>query len=256
MAEPRVTIVVVPRERFSCIPGSLESVYEHTGTPFRLVYVDGGSPKRIRRHLERRATERDFELVRRDRYLSPNEARNIGLREASTQYVVFLDNDVWVSSGWLGKLVDCADDTGAAVVGPLTCIGEPRGEEIHVAGGEVAILEERENGGFRRHAHERMWLPGTKVSQVRAELERRQCTLAEFHCVLARRSIFDELGPFDEGMLNTREHLDFCLGVVKAGGTIWFEPDSVVTYVPGPPFRWFDVPFYMLRWSDAWERSM
>ena len=72
--------------------------------------------------------------------------------------------------------------------------------------------------------------------------------------MLAGRSILEAIGGFDEEMLNTREHLDFCLEVMKGGGTIWFEPDSVVTYVPGPPFKWYDVPFYMLRWSDAWER--
>jgi GT2 family glycosyltransferase len=171
-----------------------------------------------------------------------------------TEFAVFLDNDVWVAPGWLEELVECADATGAAVVGPLTCIGEPMGEEIHFAGGEVAILEEPMNGGIRRHVQDRMWHPGKRVSKMRPELRRRQCTLAEFHCVLARKSILDAVGGFDEGMLNTREHLDFSLAVLNAGGTIYFEPNSEVTYMPGPPFTPSDVPFYMLRWSDAWER--
>lgn len=44
MVEPEVTIVVSPRERFSYTRESLESIYEHTKAPFKLVYVDGGSP--------------------------------------------------------------------------------------------------------------------------------------------------------------------------------------------------------------------
>jgi hypothetical protein len=40
--------------------------------------------------------------------------------------------------------------------------------------------------------------------------------------------------------------------VAQAGGTVYFEPDSLVTYVPGPPLEWTDLHFYMLRWSDAW----
>ena len=72
--------------------------------------------------------------------------------------------------------------------------------------------------------------------------------------MLVRRSIFDRIGPLDEGMLNTREHLDFCLEVLRTGATIYFEPEAVVTYVPGPPFAVSDIGFYMLRWSDDWER--
>jgi hypothetical protein len=41
--EPMVTIVVVPRERFSYARTSLESVYANTHVPFRLIYVDGAA---------------------------------------------------------------------------------------------------------------------------------------------------------------------------------------------------------------------
>jgi GT2 family glycosyltransferase len=252
MTESRVTLVVVPRERFSGSRDSLESIIRETDESFELVYVDGGSPTRIRRYLASQAAKAGFRLIRADRYLSPNEARNIGLREVRTEYVVFIDNDVVVAPGWLRKLVECADETGAAVVGPLTCIGKPEHEVIHLAGGEVEILETSDNGGSRA-VKERMYFPGRRVESVRSELTRSQCRLAEFHCVLVRRSLLDEIGPFDEAMLNTREHLDFSLEVMKTGGTIYFEPDSLVTYVPGPPFKLTDIPYYMLRWSDAWE---
>ncbi len=45
---PKVTLVVVPRERFSFTMTSLENIYEMTDIPFKLVYVDGGSPAPIR----------------------------------------------------------------------------------------------------------------------------------------------------------------------------------------------------------------
>ena len=75
MNKARATIVVVPRERFSAARDSLESVLENTEDPFELVYVDGDSPRSLRRWLEGMAEEHGFKLVRRDRYLSPNEAR-------------------------------------------------------------------------------------------------------------------------------------------------------------------------------------
>jgi hypothetical protein len=43
--------------------------------------------------------------------------------------------------------------------------------------------------------------------------------------------------------------------IAEAGGTVYFEPDSLVTYVPGPPLELTDMHFYMLRWSNAWTMA-
>ncbi|HEY9737805.1 MAG TPA: glycosyltransferase [Trichocoleus sp.] len=249
MTEPIVTIVVVPRERFSCAQDSLESLYSNTEFPFKLVYVDGNSPPPVRHYLQAKSQEWGFEWVRTDYYLYPNQARNLGLAQVKTPYLVFVDNDVIVTPGWLQALVQCAEDTGAAVVGPLMCQHQPLHSEIHFAGGESHIWVDKLG---RRRLREKMYSQGKTVAQMRPRLQRQETELAEFHCVLVRRSVFEQVGPLDEQMLNTKEHLDFCMGVREAGGTVYFEPDSLVTYVPGLPKSWGDLHYYMLRWSDAW----
>ena len=249
MVETQVTIVVVPREQFSCTQESLESIYEHTRFPFKLVYVDGNSPPKVRRYLEAQAQAKSFQRVRTDYYLSPNHARNIGLKQVDTQYVVFIDNDVVVSPGWLTALVNCAEETGAAVVGPLMCQYKPLHEIVHFAGGESRIVTDVRG---RQLLREKMYKQGQRVADVRPQLKRTQTELAEFHCVLVRTEIFKRIGPFDEAMLNTKEHLDFCMTVAKAGGAVYFEPDCLVTYVAEPLRTWSDLHFYMLRWSDVW----
>src|SRR5690349_3158255 len=127
MSEPLVTVVVVPRERFSVARRALESLYAHTPEPFRLVYIAAGAPAPLRRHLAAEARARGFQLVEDQRALSPNQARNLGLQHADTRYVVFIDNDAVPEPGWLGALVRCAEETGAWIVGPLYYIGEPGG---------------------------------------------------------------------------------------------------------------------------------
>ncbi|GAB4385735.1 MAG: glycosyltransferase [Elainellaceae cyanobacterium] len=247
--QPLVTIVVVPRERFSCARRSLESVLAHTQLPYRLVYVDGNSPASVRDYLKQQADANGFQLLRTEHYLYPNQARNLGLAQVETKYVVFLDNDVIVSPNWLTALVQCAEETEAAVVGPLMCQYEPIHEIVHFAGGESHIWTDKTG---RRRLREKMYDQGKQVAEIRDRLQRTQTELAEFHCVLVRRSIFEQLGSLDEAMLNTKEHLDFCMSVRELGGTVYFEPDCVVTYVPGPPLALTDLHFYMLRWSDAW----
>ncbi len=250
--KPQVTIVVVPRERFSCTQQSLESIYQYTEIPFQLVYIDGNSPPKVKTYLETQAKIRGFKLVRINNYLPPNHARNIGLNHVDTKYLVFVDNDVIVSSGWLSALVNCAEETNATVVGPLMCQDEPVHQTIHFAGGESHIVTDI-NG--KQHIREKMYKQGHQVADVLPSLQRTETELAEFHCVLVRREIFEQIGKLDPEMLCTKEHLDFSMTVRKAGGKVYFEPTSIVTYVPGPPLELTDIPFYMLRWSDAWMRN-
>ncbi|MBW4645949.1 MAG: glycosyltransferase [Goleter apudmare HA4340-LM2] len=250
MLNAQVTIVATPRERFSYARASLESIFQYTQIPFQLIYVDGNSPLQVRQYLEAKAQEKGFSLIRTDYYLSPNRARNLGLAEVNTKYVVFVDNDVIVSPGWLESLIRCAEETGATVVGPLMCHEQPVHEVVHCAGGETHIIRDATG---RRRLREKMYKQGHRVSDVRPQVQRTQTELCEFHCMLVRTQIFQQLGVFDESMLNTKEHLDFCMSVAQTGGTVYLEPESLITYVPGPPLEWTDLHYYMLRWSDAWE---
>ncbi|MFG6093654.1 glycosyltransferase [Leptothoe sp. ISB3NOV94-8A] len=250
MNQPNVTIVVSPRERFSYAQTSLESIYEHTQLPFELVYVDGGSPKPVQEYLEIQAKEKSFELIRVDHMLTPNQSRNIGLAQVKTPYVAFVDNDVVVSPGWLGALVQCAEETNAAIVGPLTCQDEPVHETIHFANGVARIIIDVKG---RRRLREKMTRQGQRVVDTLSKLQRSTAELVEFHCMLVSMDVFEKMGPLDERFLNTKEHVDLCMAVAEAGRSIYFEPSSVITYVPGISWNWADLHFYMLRWSDTWE---
>lgn len=249
MLDTQVTIVVVPRERFSHTRQSLESIYEHTEIPFKLVYVDGGSPDDVRVYLEKQARERNFHLIRINHYLSPNQARNIGLSQVDSKYVVFIDNDVEVTSGWLKALVQCAEETNASVVGPLYLIGDVGSQIIHMAGGK-AHIKELQNGKrvlFERHRYADKPLANVSIPQQAEPTD-----VMEFHCMLVRTKVFEKVGSLDEELLNTREHVDFCLTVSQAGESIYFEPKSVITYVPPPPLEISDLPFFTLRWCEYW----
>ena len=248
MAQPRVTLVVVPREQFSVAERSLESIFAHTPEPFELVYVDGRSPPALAAKLRAEAARRGFRLLRSERYLSPNRARNWALQHVHTEYVVFVDNDLIASPGWLAPLLACAEETGAWAVGPLYLEGDPADGIVHMAGGSFTF----EGTAPRRRFETRHLLQKERLADLPQPLVRGECDFVEFHCMLLRRDVIDRLGPLDEGLLNTREHLDLCIQIREAGGTVWFEPASVVTYKSPPPLEPRDVPFFLLRWSEEW----
>ncbi len=251
MSEGLVTIAVVPRERFSFTSQALERMYTATTPPPRLLYVDGGSPRHIRQYLEGQARKHGFDLVRTDHYLSPNEARNLAASIVRTKYVVFIDNDVLVTPGWLDALVACAEETGAWAVGPLYCIGPPELEIVHMAGGDCHVLEE----AGRRRLWDRHRMVGKRWADIRASVTRAPAELIEFHCMLVRMEAFERVGPLDERLLSVHEHLDLCMTIRQAGGPIYFEPAAVVTWMAPPPLAWSDLPFFLRRWSERWNRA-
>ena len=71
--------------------------------------------------------------------------------------------------------------------------------------------------------------------------------------MLVRTDVFQSLGTLDEQLLSVHEHIDFCLSVNQAGGLVYVEPKSVVTYIPSPPYQWTDLSYFMLRWSEEWN---
>jgi len=79
MLKPQVTVVVVPRERFSYTK-------KYTGIPFKLIYIDGNSPQPIKRYLATQSQAKGFRIIRTEKYLSPNQARNLTLSEVDTEY--------------------------------------------------------------------------------------------------------------------------------------------------------------------------
>ena len=243
-----VTVVVVPRDHFSDAIESLEALYQFTRAGFRLIYVDGRSPARIASYLRSQARSREFELLRYNHYLTPNQARNIGAARVDTRYIVFVDNDVVVAANWLAPLVECADATGAAVVGPLNYEKRPLHHTVHFAGGDARIIATREDGVMRRRLKDRIHKLNVPESYVRTDC-------AEFHCMLVRREVFQRLGGLDENLLSTRENIDFCLGVQQLGASVYLEPRSKITYLPPSPLRLSDLPFFALRWSDLWDLS-
>lgn len=254
----KTTIIVTQRERFGMTQESLEDLIAKT-PDVPIVYVDGKSPAATAEYLRNQANTGAITLLRHERFLSPNQARNIGAAAAQTQFMVFVDNDVLYTEGWLDQLIACAEETGADIVAPLTCQGLPAHTEIHHAGGDYAAggdMAEFFAGASEagRQFNEVMHGHGEKVSAWEGRLQRQETGMAEFHCALVRRKTFEAVGGLDEKLLSTKEHIDFAMTVKQAGGTVWFEPSSVVTYVfpcRARPMSSADWPFFALRWSNA-----
>ena len=74
--------------------------------------------------------------------------------------------------------------------------------------------------------------------------------VCEFHCMLARRSLLDEMGGLDERLI-TREQMDFAMRALVLGAKVTFAHDAVVTYMARQVFDPIDLRYHLFRWSDG-----
>jgi GT2 family glycosyltransferase len=253
MSSAEVTVVLTPRERYSGIAESIDTLYANTSTPFDLIVVEGGLPADVKEMIEAKAKKHGFRFLYQPYPLTPNEARNIGVQNSDTRYVVFSDNDVIFTPGWLGLLVKASEEYDAHLVGPTILDGDYERGTIHAAAGKQEF--ELVNGKRRYH-----FVPDfgrQNYHEVRDQLQRGPTTMLEFHVMMARRDVFDLVGLLDERISSFADHDDLVLQVLNAGGMVVYEPDSVVCYHdPGTNISVLekrDLPVYLLRWSDAWN---
>lgn len=245
------SVVVVPRERFGSAEESLESLLSTLQPGTRLIYVDASSPAVIARHIAKAAVAHDFLHLRTDRYVTPNEARNLAVPFITTDAVAFVDNDVLLETDWLRRLAACAEETGAWLVSPIIVQRGVEGTVTHMAGGDCRIVDEADGRKFRE-AHR--WL-GRSVEDL-PPLDRQRTEFIEFHCVLVTRPALRACFPLDEQLRSNREHCDLSLQVRAHGGEIWLEPSVIVTQLAVPrrlPIS--DRRYYALRWSDERNRA-
>ncbi len=239
------TIVVSPRERFTSLPVSLRSLFSTIAPEVPVVVVEGATPEPLREELRVLGRERPFQLISLPYMVRPNEARNIGLAEARTEYVVLTDNDIHYEPGWLDALEAHVALHGSDAVAPLICIGPPAASMIHHAGGQLhaSVVNGRVN---LRERHRLMNRPMDAMAVGNLTLLTHVC---EFHCMMVRRSFAAGMGGLDERLV-TREQMDFAMRALVLGGKVTFARDAIVTYMAKDDFIPIDLEYHLFRWSD------
>lgn len=237
MSAPDVSVVVVTFNRAEMLRGALESLLElQTGDTFtyEIVVVDNAStdttPKVVR-EVAARATV----PVRYVREVRPGAAtaRNRGIAEAASDWIAFFDDDQLADSSWLDELHGATRSTGARFVGGPYHHVIPDGTPAHIVRAFTAYVGNNPST-----------LGPSQVNMGTGNM-------------LVHRTVFDEIGTFDETQTEAGEDADLLCRVRKAGIATWFNPKAIIHHLM-PLERLVDVDRLRrssLRtgWSFAWR---
>lgn len=144
-------------------------------------------------------------------------ACNSGAAAATSEYLVFLNNDTIPRSGWLDHLVDYADEhPDAGAVGARLLFPN---ETVQHAG--VIIGEDR------NPHHLYAGFPAEHPAVNRSG----PVAIVTAACMLVRRSAFARLGGFDTAYRNGHEDVDLCLRLGELGDEVHYCHRSVLVHL-------------------------
>src|SRR6185437_4344832 len=200
---PRVSVVILCYNNLDFTRACLASLFAFSEYPeLEIICVDNASDDGTDAFLrESAARHPELRAIRNPRNLGFAAGNNVGIRAATGEIVVLLNNDTYATRGWVRDLIrPLLLDPGIGMTGPLT---KMIGNEQKIAINYANMTEmAREAASFT-----------ARRRRQRLEVE----TLA-FFCVAIRKDVFAKAGLLDESYtVGFFEDDDFCRRARTAG---------------------------------------
>ena len=208
---PRVSVVVVSYNSRAYLERCLAALTAQEGPPFEIILVDNGSTDGS---PEVAASFPGIRLLRSPTNLHYTGGNNLAFAEAAGELLASVNVDTEVAPGWLAGLVAALDgDPAAGLATSKVCLYGDRarlntcGNVVHVSG--LAFCR-----GL-----------GEPAERYGMAAEVPAISGAAF---MARRTLIEEIGAFDESFFAYVEDTDLSLRAALAGHRILYAPESVV----------------------------
>lgn len=225
---PIVSIIILSWNNISYTQNCLLSILENSGgEDYEIIVVDNASTDGTVKALEQYQSLFDnFVLIKNDENLGFPAGNNIGLRVARGDYLVLLNNDTYVTAGWLEHLrkhMEAHKNLG--MVGPLAYIAANK-QQYTVCSDEPS----------------RRYLDSFAASIYAANKGRLvDADMLQFFCTMISREAFEKVGFLDESFgLGVCEDDDYSARMKAAGYRIACAQDVFIRHFHRRSFSLID----------------
>lgn len=248
-----VTSIVIPCfNQLSYTRLCVESILDHTPDRHELVFVNNGSTDGTQAYLEALARQHpNVKILSNPENRGFAAACNQGIAAADGDFILLLNNDVVVTSGWLTKMLAAtAIDDRIGLIGPRSnYVAGPQIVDKVPYGTNLATMQ--------RFASE---------FALRQAGEGHEADFAIGFCLLIKRSVIARIGGLDPRYgLGNYEDTDFCLRARVAGFRIWICDDVFVHHFGSRTFHGAGINFRRLmkeneakfraKWGISWDHA-
>ena len=173
--------------------------------------------------------------------------RNFAVKQTAAPWLLFLDDNIEViEADWLTIMAEHIQRLGVGAVGARLLNPNDTIEHAGIVLGVNGIAQPAFRGFPAEH-------PGAN-RQLQIT---RNCSAVSGTCMLTRREVFQEVGGFDEGLMESLADIDLCLKMRRAGYLIVYTPFAKL-YWHDPHHDKIDPPGEAImreRWSGVLQRD-
>jgi len=238
---PLVSIIIPTRNGLALLRQCIESLGRTRYKRHEIVVVDNASddPETIA-YLAMLQAQGTVRALRDDSAFNFSAINNHAVRQAARgEFLLFMNNDIEaVDEDWLHEMLGPALEPGVGCVGAR--LWYPDGRLQH--GGVILVC------GVAGHAHK--YLPRGAHGYMGRAVLAQDFMAVTAACLLLRRSIFEEVHGFDEGLAVAFNDVDFCLRVHQAGYRNVWTPFAQLIHHESVTRGYEDTPEKQARFKD------
>lgn len=215
MAAPLISVIVLNYNGLRWLSLCLDALAAQLGAPpFEIVLVDNASTDGSAAWVKAQYPE--VRVLENGANLGFAAGNNAGARIARGEWFAFLNNDTAAQPDWLARLYAAAIEhpAFAIVTSRIVLMDHP---DIIDSAGDGYLLA----GGAFKHGH-----GGLARDYVTSREVFGACGAA----FLIKRTVFDELGGFDESFFMVYEDVDLSYRARLRGHRVWFAGDAIVRH--------------------------
>lgn len=201
--EPMVSIIILTYNNLDLTKACLESVEKNTGyNNIEVIIVDNASTDNTPDFLTKNYLhKKNYQLILNNNNLGFAAGNNVGLKIAQGEYLVLLNNDTRVTSGWVRTMVNhFKHHSKVGLLGPVT----------NNIGNDAKI--------YIRHRNPDKIFPEARKIALKNMGRLLPIKTLAFFCVMMPREVFQKVGFLDESFgLGFFEDDDYCRRVQQKG---------------------------------------
>lgn len=226
MNTPLVSVIIVNWNGDKIIGNCLSSLLEQNYKNIEVIVVDNNSSDRSRDVIK---SFKNVLLVESAINTGFAKGNNIGFQKTKGKYILLLNSDVMVTSGFLSTLVNKLEENNTiGVVQPKILYKENALHENNAINSIGAYFMPT---GF-------LYYPGYGKNYNTPKYNKSEEIFTAYGaCMLIRREVIDQIGLFDDDFFMYFEETDFCMRAWLAGWKVYLQNNIFVYHAGGVSAR-------------------
>lgn len=214
--QERISVVIPSKDQWETLKACLDSIREKTTYPdYEIIVVENNSREPETFEYYKTIDGRDnIRVITWDKPFNYSAINNFGIRHASGQYVICLNNDIQViTGGWMEELLGVCQREKVGVVGAKLYYPDDTiqhaGIVVGIGGiaGSLFVGMKRERSGYLHKASLMQDLSAVTAA-----------------CMMVKKKAFEEAGGFEEKLAVAFNDVDLCLKIREKGYLVVYDP--------------------------------